>query len=117
MRFDVVPEQQQKFHVRLEFGFGGMFGNGADNEAGPGRTERLDFFPQFLADILVFDLSGYADMIRQGHEDKIAAGQGNVTGQAGPLGADGLLGDLDQNVLAFLEQIVDARLRLQGRAA
>ena len=42
-------------------------------------------------------------MVGQGHEDKISTGQGDMTGQPGALGANGLLGDLDKNFLALPE--------------
>jgi hypothetical protein len=48
-------------------------------------------------------------MIGQRHEHQVAAGQGDVAGQAGALGADGFLGDLHQDFLAFAEDLIDGR--------
>src|SRR5204863_629333 len=57
-----------------------------------------------------------ADVIHRRHEDQVPAGQGDVPGRPGALGADGLLGDLDDDLLTFLQQVLDARAAA-GRAA
>jgi len=49
-------------------------------------------------------------MIDGGHEHQKPAGDGNIGGQAGALGADGGAGNLYQNVLALGEQGVDGDL-------
>ena len=45
------------------------------------------------------------DVIDGRHVDHIAAGQGDVRGDARALLAERLLGDLDDDFLAFLEQV------------
>ena len=48
-------------------------------------------------------------MVHRRHEDQEAAGQSDVRGDARALLRDGLLGDLNENLLAGLEQIADGR--------
>ena len=105
MAANIVPEDEEKFHVRLKFRAGGVFGNGADDEAGARRPQILDYFLQLLAGLLVLDFAGDPDMVGHRHEDHVTAGQGDVAGQAGSLGADRLLADLHQHILAFIKQI------------
>ena len=42
-----------------------------------------------------------------GHEDDIASGQGDPSAHAGAFGTSGALGDLDHQLLARLEQVLD----------
>ena len=64
------------------------------------------------------DLAAYADVGDGGHEDQKASGEGDVRGDAGALLGDGLLGDLNEDLLAGLEQIADdGQVRGLGGAA
>ena len=58
-----------------------------------------------------FDFSGNADVVDRRHEDEEPAGHRDVRGEAGALGAERFLDDLDENFLAFLEEVLDPRLR------
>ncbi len=58
-----------------------------------------DFF-QALAFLLVLDFAGDAALVGVGEEDEVTAGQDEVGGDAGALGADRALGDLDDDVAA-----------------
>ena len=62
---------------------------------------------QALALFVGGDLAADADVGDGGHEDQEAAGQRDVGGDARALLGDGLLGDLDQDLLAGLEQVAD----------
>ncbi len=53
------------------------------------------------------DLAADADVRNGRHEDQEASGQSDVAGDARALLGDGLLGDLDQNLLARLQQVAD----------
>ena len=54
------------------------------------------------------DLPAHAHLRRRRrHVDEEPAGDGDLRGDAGPLGADGLLGHLDQQRLAALQQVLD----------
>ena len=56
------------------------------------------------------DLAGHADVVDGRHEDEEAARDRRVAGDAGALGAERLLDDLDDHLLPFLEQLVDGEL-------
>jgi hypothetical protein len=60
------------------------------------------------------DAAADADVLDRGHVDEVAAGDADVGGDAGALGADGLLGHLHHDLLALVEHRVDAR---RGRSA
>ena len=51
-------------------------------------------------------------MIDRRHEDQEAARHRDVRGEPRPLGAERLLDDLDEDLLPFLQQVFDLRLRL-----
>ena len=53
------------------------------------------------------DLARDADVVDRRHVDQEASRQRDVAGDARALLADGLLGNLDQNLLAFLQQVAD----------
>src|SRR5690606_5632399 len=107
---DLVPDLDEEADVALELLGGDTLGHGADNEAGPGGTHPLDDVAQPLALLVVADAAADADVIDGGHEDQVPAGDGDVAGEAGALGADGILGDLDHDLLTDLENVLDARL-------
>jgi len=65
------------------------------------------FLPQTLALVGRGDLARDADAVDGRHENDVLAGQADVRGDAGALAADAVLGDLDQDVLALLEQVAD----------
>ena len=51
-----------------------------------------------------------AESARVGHQDGESSRQGDLLGQAGPLGPDGVLGDLAQDRLAGFEYVLNPRL-------
>src|SRR6185369_9771370 len=55
------------------------------------------------------NLARYAGMIHRWHVHQEAAGQRDVAGDAGAFLADRFLGNLNQNLLPFLEQVGDQR--------
>ena len=57
------------------------------------------------------DFAGDADVVHRRHEHQKPAGERSVRRQPRALGAQRLLGDLDDDVLAFLDQLFDFRLR------
>ena len=62
---------------------------------GAGRAQPVDDLAQPAALLLVGDAAADADVVHRGHEHQVPAGDGDVRGEAGALGADGVLGDLD----------------------
>ena len=105
---DLVPEMNEEAQVGAELFFRRALGGGADDEAAGGLAALVDQNPlEALALFVGRDLAADADVGDGGHEDQEAAGQGDVRGDARALLGDGLLGDLDQNLLAGLEQVAD----------
>ena len=65
--------------------------------------DRLEASPL----VLVGDLARDPDVLHRGHEDDVAAGQRDVRGDPRPLGAHGLLEDLDHHLLTLVELVLD----------
>ena len=65
---------------------------------------------QLAALALVGDLAGDADAVQAGHQDEVAAGDADVGREGRPLGADALLDDLDEHLVAAPEDLLDGRL-------
>ncbi len=57
------------------------------------------------------DLARHADVIDRRHEHQEPPRHRHVRGEPGALGAERLLDDLDDDLLAFLQQVFDLRLR------
>src|SRR6185436_3264848 len=88
---------------------------GADDDAARESVlvaEVADDAPQAGALFAGFDLAGHADVVDRRHEDQEAAGHRHVGRQPGPFRAERLFDDLDEDLLAFLQEIFDLRLRL-----
>ncbi len=108
---DLGPQMLQEADVGAQLVFLDVGGGGADDEAAQtvlalAGNDAL----QALALFVGVDLARDADMIDRRHVDQEAARQRDVAGDARALLADGLLGNLDQDFLAFLQQIGDQRL-------
>ncbi len=117
LRGDLVPKPAQVADVHEDLIGPGPFGGGAQDEP----TGFLDtFFFHAVADHLlealalgfVFDLQGNADMGGARHVHQVARRNRQLRGQARALGADGVLGDLHHQALAFMHQRADV---LHGR--
>ena len=107
---DVGPQIQQEAQVGAQLLFRRALGGGAHDEAAGGLAALVDQNPlEALALFVGRDLAADADVRDGGHEDQEAAGQGDVRGDARALLGDGLLGDLNENLLARLQQIADDR--------
>ncbi len=105
---DVGPEVEQEAEVAAELFFAGALGCGADDESAGGFAlfAEQNFF-QAAAFAVGLDLARDAGVVDRRHEDQEAAGQSDVRGDARALLGDGLLGDLNENLLAGLEQVAD----------
>src|SRR5581483_8176095 len=88
---------------------------GADDHAA-GETVRLAKFAHDAAEaaalVARFDLARDADVIHGRHEDEEPAGHRYVRGEARAFGAERLLYDLDDDLLAFFQEVLDLRLGL-----
>ncbi len=101
---DLVPERGEELQVGLELFFGAALPGGAHDEAAGERALVLqDDVAQAQALLFRSDLARDANVVDGGHVDQVASRQGDVRSDARALGAERLLGDLDQDFLAFLE--------------
>src|SRR5580658_274499 len=105
---DLVPEMNQEAQIGAELFVRCAFSRGADDEAARGFAALVNENAlEALALFVGVDLAADAHVRHSRHEDQEAAGQSDVAGDAGALLGDGLLGDLDQDLLAGLEQVGD----------
>ncbi len=107
---DVGPEVEEEAEIAAKLLFAGSRGSGADDEA----AGRLALFAeknlfQAPAFAVGLDLARDARVVHRRHEDKEAAGQRDVRGDARALLGDRLLGDLNENLLSGLQQLADGR--------
>ena len=84
-------------------------GRRAHDQAVAGRAHLVDDLAQPAA-LVVAQPLGDAEGAAVGHQHGEAAGQGDLLGQAGALGPDGVLGDLAEDGLAGPQHLLDAGL-------
>src|ERR687897_545538 len=84
----------------------GALGGGADDQAEALGADLLEDDAQPRA-LVLGQAAGDAEGVVLGLEDQVAAGQGDLGGQARPLGPDRVLGHLDKHGLAGLEDLLD----------
>ena len=104
-----VPLLQQGRDVTLELLGRDALGGRPHDHAVPGGLHLVDDAAQ-PAPLVVTQALGDAEGARVGHQDGEAPGQRHLLGQAGTLGPDGVLGDLAQDGLAGLEDVLDPGL-------
>src|ERR1035437_6508683 len=105
-RLDVRPEIQQETEIAAELLFAGAFGSRAHDESAAGLALFAEEnFLQAAAFAVRLDLARDSGVVDGRHEDQEAAGKRNVRGDPCTLLGDGLLRDLNENLLAGLEQI------------
>src|SRR6185437_7382247 len=106
-----LPQLQQVVEVPLQFlGVAANAGGAHDQAHFLGHLHVLQGFLQRLA-ILAFDAARHAARVRAvRHQHHVAASQRDVRGERGALVAAFFLLDLDDQLLAFLQQFADAGL-------
>ena len=109
LRGDGVPVLLQPVHVGADVVFLHTLGRGADDDAGVGRDDLAQDLLEPLA-LGVGKLAADAGRRRTRHVDQVAAGQGDLRGQPGALVSDRVLADLDDDVVAGLEGLLDLAL-------
>ena len=88
-----------------------------DETARHAGAVRLNDLSQANAFLVGGNLPGYTDVIHRRHVDQKAARQGNMRGDAGAFSAEGFLGDLNQHLLTFREQIGNLSTRVSVACA
>ena len=123
---DLGPDLVEPGEVADDVLFRAAGGGGADDHAADEPVllaEGLDDAAQAGTLLPRLDLARHADVVDRRHEDEEAARHGDVRGEPRALGAERLLDHLNEDFLAFLEEVLDFRLRLvavalvAGRAA
>jgi hypothetical protein len=112
---DLAPERVEEVDVGADLLVGAAERHRAHDEPYVLRAGRLAEGLQPLARRGVLDLLRHADAALVGQEDDVAAGQGEVGLAARALRADRVLHDLDHDLLADLERVLDPRLGAGGR--
>jgi hypothetical protein len=114
---DLLPLLEQEVEVADEVaGFLALAGGADDDAHALGDGELVDELLEALALLRVLDLAGDAAAVGERREDEVAAGEGEVGRGARALGADGALGDLDDDVGAGRIQAGDVLDRGLGAA-
>src|SRR5262249_56321107 len=85
-------------------------GGGDEEGEGVGGLQLVEDLAQPAAVVVVGDLARDADAVEPGHQDEVAPGDADVGAQGRPLGAQPFLDDLDDDLLAALEDVLDERL-------
>src|SRR5215813_1665973 len=110
---DVEPGLMERLQVGQDVFLAATGGRRADDDASREATllpELTDDAPQACPLVARLDLARDADVVDRRHEDQEPAGHGDMRRQPGALRTEGLLDDLDEDLLAFLQQFFDFRL-------
>src|SRR6185369_1858280 len=111
---DLGPHLVEVAQVRDDVFLGAAAGRGPDDDAAGEAmclAELADDAAQAAALLARLDLAGHADVVHRRHEDQEASRHGDVGGEPRALRAERLLHDLDDDLLALGEQVLDLRLR------
>ena len=103
-----LPLAQQSLEVFDQQLFTDGIGLGADQQAGAGRLDQHSQGPQAVALGISTDPARNVHPLPMGLQHEVATGQGQVSSEARTFGAGWLLHHLDQNLLAWLQQLGDA---------
>ena len=107
---DLLPEREERVDLALEVLLGDALGHRPHDHAARVLGQQLgDHLAQLGPLLAALDLPADADLGGVGHVDQEAAGERDLGGDPAALGADGLLGDLDGEGLALLEDVLDVR--------
>ncbi|MPM31301.1 hypothetical protein SDC9_77856 [bioreactor metagenome] len=110
---DGVPLGLEPADVVDELLLGGTLGRGADDDAGTLLDQVGEDVLQPLA-LDVGQLARDAGQMAAGGVHHVAAGEGDVVGQPGPLGPHRVLGHLDDDRLARLQDAFDPAIGVRG---
>ena len=103
----LLPLSQQEEHLLVQIGHFLAFGCRAHDHPEVPGLDGLHQLAQTLALIGTLDLFRNGNDVVEGRNDQIAARNGDLARQARALGRDGLLEDLHQQGLSFVEHLID----------
>ncbi len=105
---DPLPCRDERVELTPERLLARILAHGAHDDAATlFREHRLHHLSQSLALRPIADLATHPDARRVRHVDEEPAGERDLRRDTGPLGRDGLLRDLDQDLLAALDEVLD----------
>src|SRR5262249_52181889 len=108
---DDLPEPEQVGEVAGQLALGPFQPGGADDEPEPlGGIQLVHDLAQLPPLALVGDLARDAHAVQAGHQDEVAPRDADVGREGGALGADALLDDLHEDLVAAAEDLLDWRL-------
>ena len=111
---DLGPDGVEGLQVGEDVFLGPAGRGGPDDDAAAESvrfTKLADDAAQPRPLVARFDLPRHADVVDRRHEHQEPSRHRHVRGEPGALGAERLLDHLDEDLLSFLEQILDLRLR------
>ena len=111
-----LVELEQVLQLALEVRALRAVRGGADDRAAAAEVELLGLLAQAVA-LLVLEAPRDADALARGRVDHVAPGDGELHRQPRALGLQRVLDDLDDDLLAGLEQVGDRGSRCPGAAA
>ena len=103
-----LVELEQVLQLALEIRTLGAMGRRPDDRAAAAQVELLGLLAEPVA-LLVLQPARDADALAGGRVDHVAPGDRELHAQARALGLQGILDDLDDDLLPRLEQVGDAR--------
>ena len=107
---------EERVDLAAEVLLGDALRDRADDDAAGILGQQLgDHLPELGPLLAALDLPAHPDLGGVGHVDQEAAGEGDLRGDPAALGADRLLGHLDREGLALLEDVLDVGQRAAGR--
>ena len=103
---DIVPQRGEILQVGLELLFRPSRSRRANDDSARQRAPVFkNDVPQAQALLFGRDLAGNADVMNRRHVDQVSSRQSDVRSDASAFVAQRLFGDLDKNLLTFLEQL------------
>ena len=114
---DRSPDGREIPDVGFEIGFADAVTGCANDETEIFRSQAFDDLSQPPSLFVRSDAAGHADAARPRREHQVTSGNRNAGCDARALGANRLLGDLNDDLLAFAEHRVDARRSRASTAA
>src|SRR4051812_23844737 len=107
---DALPLPDQSRELASERLLCDVLPDRADNYPARIRGQHaLNLLAQTLALGALADFATHADAAREGHVDQEPPSERDLRGNARPLCRDGLLGDLDEDLLTALQEVLNGR--------
>jgi hypothetical protein len=104
---DLFPNVDEVKDIRSEFNFGAALALRAHDQTKPFRADLFANLFESLTLAAVFDLSADADASGLGHQDNGTTRKADTGAHSGAFGPSRSLGDLNHDLLTWLEKVLD----------